>query len=137
MKAKRRQKILKAILVKKLGKKDPERRLLRNQRIKKESVCATDSQTMRLQYQMRTKKILKGTSKTNTIRKMLLHRKRTLVQMLFRKKLNKKKHFDNKILTRPLNMKNGLKSVSKKKLQTQRRQVNANCQVSMILKFGK
>ena len=79
MKAKRRQKILKAILVKKLEKKDQERRLQRNQRIKIKRKGAKDSLILRLHHQMQMKKIKLGTCKTNTMIKKILKRKRISV----------------------------------------------------------
>ena len=79
MKAKRRLKILKAILAKKLEKKDQERRLQRNQRSKIKRKGCQDSLISRLHHQMQMKKIKLEICKTNTMTKKILKRKHTSV----------------------------------------------------------
>ena len=71
MKAKRRLKILKAILAKKLEKKDQERRLQRNKRSKIKRKGAKDSLISRLHHQKQMKKIKLGICKINTMIKKI------------------------------------------------------------------
>ena len=81
MKVKKKQKILKKAMKarKKLEKSGQEQRLLKSQRSKAESENATDSLMMKLQYQMKMKKIMQVTSKTNTIDKKTFKRKRSSI----------------------------------------------------------
>ena len=80
MKVKKKRKILKAMKArKKLEKRGQEQRLLKSQRSKAESENATDSLMMKLQYQMKMKKIMQVTSKTNTIDKKTFKRKRSSI----------------------------------------------------------